>query len=56
MQVLVVPAASAIELTAHNNVSLQANHVEICKPPSKENLGYVKLLEIIKSIRGEDLT
>jgi hypothetical protein len=51
MQVLVVPAASAIELTGCNNVSLYANHVEICKPPSKENVGYMKLLEIIKSMR-----
>jgi pimeloyl-ACP methyl ester carboxylesterase len=55
-KVLVVPAASAIELTGCNNVSLYANHVEICKPPSKENVGYMKLLEIIKSIRREDLT
>jgi hypothetical protein len=55
MQVLVVPQASAIQLTGHNNVSLQANHVEICKPPSRESLGYAKLLEIIKFIRGDDL-
>ncbi|KAH8956105.1 hypothetical protein BDL97_07G021400 [Sphagnum fallax] len=53
-KVLVVPAASAIQLTDHNNVSLHANHVEICKPPSRESLGYVKLREIIESIRGGD--
>jgi hypothetical protein len=54
MQVLVMPQASAIQLTGDNNVSLHANHVDICKPPSKESLGYAKLLEIIKLIRGED--
>jgi hypothetical protein len=56
MQVLVVPEASAIELTDHNHVSLYANHVDICKPSSKESLGYAKLLQIIEFIRGEDLT
>jgi pimeloyl-ACP methyl ester carboxylesterase len=54
-KVLVVPWASAIQLTGDNNVSLYANHVDICKPSSKESLGYVKLLQIIKFIRGEDL-
>jgi hypothetical protein len=55
MQVLVVPWASATQLTGDNNVSLYANHVDICKPSSKESLGYVKLPQIIKFIRGEDL-
>jgi triacylglycerol esterase/lipase EstA (alpha/beta hydrolase family) len=54
-KVLVVPWASATQLTGDNNVSLHANHVDICKPSSKESLGYVKLLQIIKFIRGEDL-
>ncbi len=55
MQVLVVPQASAIQLTRDNYVFLYANHVEICKLSSKESLGYRKLLEIIEVIRGEDL-
>jgi len=56
MQVLVVPEASAIELTNYSYLSLYANHVDICKPSSKESLGYAKLLQIIEFIRGEDLT
>jgi hypothetical protein len=54
-KVLVVPVASAIELTDHNHVSLHANHVDMCKPSSKESPAYGKLLQIIKFIRGEDL-
>jgi hypothetical protein len=55
MQVFVVPLASAIQLTGDNYVSLDANHVEICKPPCKGSLGYAKLLEIIQLIAEEDL-
>jgi hypothetical protein len=44
-----VPRASAIRLSNNNNYTVEdANHVTICKPPSKDHLSYSKLLECLK--------
>ncbi|KAH8967378.1 hypothetical protein BDL97_03G075400 [Sphagnum fallax] len=46
---ILVPMASAIRL-AHNNYYKveDANHLTICKPPSKDHISYSKLLECLK--------
>jgi hypothetical protein len=44
-----VPRASAIRLSKNNNYTVEdANHLTICKPPSKDHLSYSKLLECLK--------
>ncbi len=44
-----MPKASAIRLSNNNNYKVEdANHLTICKPPSKDHLSYSKLLECLK--------
>jgi hypothetical protein len=44
-----VPTASAIRLSNNNNYRVEdANHLTICKPPSKDHISYSKLLECLK--------
>ncbi len=44
-----MPTASAIRLSNNNNYTVEdANHLTICKPPSKDHLSYSKLLECLK--------
>ncbi len=44
-----MPKASAIELSDDNNYTVEdANHLTICKPPSKDHLSYSKLLDCLK--------
>jgi hypothetical protein len=44
-----VPWASATRLSNNNNYTVEdANHLTICKPPSKDHLSYSKLLECLK--------
>ncbi|CAM6012213.1 unnamed protein product [Sphagnum balticum] len=46
---ILVPTASAIRLSNNNNYKVEdANHLTICKPPSKDHLSYSKLLECLK--------
>ncbi len=41
--------ALAIRLSNNNNYTVEdANHLTICKPPSKDHLSYSKLLECLK--------
>ncbi len=45
-----MPTASAIRLSNNNNYIVEdANHLTICKPPSKDHLSYSKLLECLKN-------
>ncbi len=45
-----MPRASAIRLSTNNNYTVEdANHLTICKPPSKDHLSYSKLLECLKN-------
>jgi hypothetical protein len=47
---VLVPYASACELTRHNNYKIEdANHLTICKPPAKDHQGYSMLLEVLKT-------
>jgi len=44
-----MPMASAIRLSNSNKYTVEnANHLTICKPPSKDHLSYSKLLECLK--------
>ncbi len=44
-----MPMASAIRLSNNNYYIVEgANHLTICKPPSKDHLSYSKLLECLK--------
>jgi hypothetical protein len=46
---ILVPATSAIRLANNNYYIVEdANHLTICKPPSKDHLIYSKLLECLK--------
>ncbi|CAM6055750.1 unnamed protein product [Sphagnum tenellum] len=49
-KVLVVPWASATQLSRNHNMSLDANHIDICKPHSKNDEGYMKLVGILELI------
>ncbi len=50
-----VPWASATELTRNNNMVLEdANHIDICKPHSENDMGYKKLVDILEIIMGGD--
>jgi hypothetical protein len=41
--------ASAIRLSENNYYKVEdADHLTICKPPSKDHMGYSKLLECLK--------
>ncbi|KAH8968606.1 hypothetical protein BDL97_03G135500 [Sphagnum fallax] len=54
---ILVPRASAIRLSNNNNYTVEdANHVTICKPPSKDHLSYSKLLECLKIFMKEKNT
>ncbi|KAH8960187.1 hypothetical protein BDL97_06G119400 [Sphagnum fallax] len=47
---ILVPKALAIRLSNNNNYKVEdANHLTICKPPSKDHLSYSKLLECLKN-------
>lgn len=48
-----VPWASVVELTGKSMI-LEANHVDICKPITKQDKGYQKLLEILEMIMEEN--
>jgi hypothetical protein len=48
-EVLVVPLASVTKLAGHSMI-VRANHVDICKPATKGDQGYQKLLEILEMI------
>jgi hypothetical protein len=44
-----VPMASTIRLSSNNNYRVEdADHLTICKPPSKDHISYSKLLECLK--------
>ncbi len=44
-----MPRASAIRMSKNNNYIVEdANHLTICKPPSKDHPSYSKLLECLK--------
>ncbi len=45
-----VPWASATQLTRNNNMTLDANHIDICKPHSKNDAGYSKLVDVLDHI------
>ncbi|CAK9227836.1 unnamed protein product [Sphagnum troendelagicum] len=54
---ILVPRASAIRLSKNNNYTVEdANHLTICKPPSKDHLSYSKLLECLKIFMKEKNT
>ncbi|CAM6027515.1 unnamed protein product [Sphagnum balticum] len=52
-EVLVVPLASVTKLAGHSMI-VNANHVDICKPATKGDPGYEKLLEILETILVPD--
>ncbi len=46
---ILVPMASIIQLSNNNYYKVEdANHLTICKPPTKDHLNYSKLLECLK--------
>lgn len=49
-EVLVVPWASATQLTRYSNMTLEANHIDICKPRNKNDPGYSKLKDFLEDI------
>jgi hypothetical protein len=53
LKVLVVPLASVTKLAGHSMI-VKANHVDICKPATKGDPGYEKLLEILEMILVPD--
>jgi hypothetical protein len=53
LKVLVVPLASVTKLAGHSMI-VRANHVDICKPATKGDQGYQKLLEILEMILVPD--
>jgi hypothetical protein len=52
-EVLVVPLASVTKLAGHSMI-VKANHVDICKPATKGDQGFEKLLEILEMILVPD--
>jgi hypothetical protein len=52
-EVLVVPLASVTKLAGHSMI-VTANHADICKPATKGDAGYQKLLEILGMILVPD--
>ncbi|KAH8949678.1 hypothetical protein BDL97_10G044300 [Sphagnum fallax] len=54
---ILVPKASAIRLADNNYYIVEdANHLTICKPPSKDHLSYSKLLDCLKLFMKEKNT
>jgi len=53
LKVLVMPLASVTKLAGHSMI-VMANHVDICKPATKGDQGYQKLLEILGMILVPD--
>jgi hypothetical protein len=53
LKVLVVPLASVTKLAGHSMI-VTANHADICKPATKGDAGYQKLLEILGMILVPD--
>ncbi len=53
LKVLVVPLASVTKLAGHSMI-VKANHVDICKPATKGDQGFEKLLEILEMILVPD--
>ncbi|KAH8967373.1 hypothetical protein BDL97_03G075100, partial [Sphagnum fallax] len=54
---ILVPMASAIRLSNNNYYIVEdANHLTICKPPSKDHISYSKLLECFKLFMKEKNT
>ncbi|CAM6011064.1 unnamed protein product, partial [Sphagnum balticum] len=54
---ILVPWASATRLSNNNNYKVEdANHLTICKPPSKDHSSYSKLLECLKICMKEKNT
>jgi hypothetical protein len=50
VQGILVPMASAIRLSKKNNYKVEdANHLTICKPPTKDHPSYSILLECLKT-------
>lgn len=60
VQVLVVPYASAMRLSSNNNMKIEdADHYEVCKPPTRSHDSYTKLVELLQVVTSEaddDLT
>jgi hypothetical protein len=54
-EVLVVPLASVTKLAGHSMI-VKANHIDICKPATKGDSGYQKLLEILEMILEPDMS
>ncbi len=49
MQGILVPFASAIQLSNNNNYKIEdANHLTICKPPNKDHPSYSLLLKCLR--------
>jgi hypothetical protein len=49
MQEILVPYVSAIQLANNENYMIEdANHFTVCKPSTKVDMSYSKLLEILK--------
>jgi len=55
LKVLVVPLASVTKLAGHSMI-VKANHIDICKPATKGDPGYQKLLEILEMILVLDMS
>jgi hypothetical protein len=55
LKVLVVPLASVTKLAGHSMI-VKANHIDICKPATKGDSGYQKLLEILEMILEPDMS
>jgi hypothetical protein len=53
VKVLVLPWDPRSKFTG-NDMILDANHDDICKPSERWDPGYQKLLEILESFLGED--
>ncbi|CAK9868058.1 unnamed protein product [Sphagnum jensenii] len=49
---MVVKAASAMQLAGHNFYLLEdCDHMQVCKPPSKEHQSYSQLLDVLRTCR-----
>jgi hypothetical protein len=55
LKVLVVPRDSVTKLASHSMI-VKANHIDICKPVTKGDSGYQKLLEILEMILVPDMS
>jgi hypothetical protein len=41
-------------LSSNNNMKVEdANHYEVCKPPSQSHISYTKLLELLRLMMSE---